>query len=111
MRTANTPVPSRHALANVAPVKRRGERGAVLVNAAIAMIGLISFSALVVDYGILWSARRQAQNAADAGAMAAAVSLGLRGFRQSARWPEPRRSTRRAPTSSGARRRTSPTPT
>ena len=62
-------------LMTVAPTRRRAERGAVLVNAVIAMLGLISFSALVVDYGVLWAARRQAQNSADAGAMAAAVSL------------------------------------
>lgn len=59
---------------------RADERGAVLVHVAIALIGLISFSALVVDYGVLWLARRQAQNAADAGAMAGAVSLGFVDF-------------------------------
>jgi Flp pilus assembly protein TadG len=36
------------------------------------MMGLSMF---VTDYGVLWLARGQAQNAADAGAMAAAVSL------------------------------------
>ncbi len=56
---------------------RTNERGAVFIHVAIAMIGLISFSALVVDYGVLWLARRQAQNAADAAAMAGAVSLGF----------------------------------
>jgi Flp pilus assembly protein TadG len=52
-------------------------RGAILVQTLIAFIGLTAFSAFVVDYGVLWSARRQAQNAADAAAMAAAVSLGF----------------------------------
>ena len=61
--------------AAAAAPSKSGERGAVLVHAVIAILGLISFSALVVDYGVLWAARRQAQNAADAGAMAAAVSL------------------------------------
>lgn len=75
MRSSHTDAPSSHTLASVTPDIRRHERGAVLVNMAIALIGLISFSALVVDYGVLWSARRQAQNAADAGAMSAAVSL------------------------------------
>jgi Flp pilus assembly protein TadG len=51
------------------------ERGAVLVFTCVALLGLLGFSALVVDYGTLWTARRQAQNAADAGAMAAAVSM------------------------------------
>jgi Flp pilus assembly protein TadG len=54
----------------------RSERGAVLIHVAIAMIGLMGFSAFVIDYGILWSARRQAQNAADTAALAAATSLG-----------------------------------
>ncbi|MBL8137478.1 MAG: Tad domain-containing protein [Acidobacteria bacterium] len=47
------------------------------MQTAIAFIGLTAFSAFVVDYGVLWSARRQAQNSADAAAMAAAVSLGF----------------------------------
>jgi Flp pilus assembly protein TadG len=51
------------------------ERGAVLVHVALALIALMSFSTFVIDYGVLWSARRQAQNAADAGALAAAVAL------------------------------------
>lgn len=53
----------------------RNERGAVLVHVAIALIGLMAFSALVIDYGVMWTARRQAQNAADAAAMAGAVSM------------------------------------
>jgi Flp pilus assembly protein TadG len=75
MRSPHTAAPSQQMLAPETPRVWRGERGAVLVNVAIAMVGLISFSALVIDYGVLWAARRQAQNAADAGAMAAAVSL------------------------------------
>ena len=35
----------------------------------------MAFSALSVDYGVMWSSRRQAQNAADAAAHAGAVSL------------------------------------
>jgi hypothetical protein len=57
--------------------RTRGERGAVLVHVAISMIALIAFNGLVIDYGILWLARRQAQNSADAAAMAGAVSLGF----------------------------------
>jgi hypothetical protein len=53
------------------------ERGAVLVQVAIALLGLIALSALVIDYGVLWVSRRQAQNAADAGAMAGAISMGF----------------------------------
>src|SRR6185295_13873646 len=39
------------------------------------LLGLTAFSALVVDYGIMWAARSQAQNAADAGAHAAALHM------------------------------------
>lgn len=39
------------------------------------LVGLTAFSAFVVDYGILWLARRRVQNAADAAALAAASSL------------------------------------
>src|SRR4029079_5468066 len=39
------------------------------------LLGLTMFSALVVDYGIMWSSRAQAQNAADAGALSAAIHL------------------------------------
>lgn len=51
------------------------ERGAVLVHAAIAMLALMAFNALVIDYGALWLSRSQAQNAADAAALAGALSL------------------------------------
>lgn len=52
-----------------------GERGAILVQTAAMLVGLTAMSAFVVDYGILWTARRQIQNSADAAAMAAALSL------------------------------------
>lgn len=51
------------------------DRGAVLIHVAVAMLGLLAFSALVVDYGVFWVSRRQAQNAADAGALAGAMGL------------------------------------
>lgn len=56
-------------------VKRVSERGGMLIHISVAMLGLLAFSALVIDYGIMWSSRRQAQNAADAAALAAAVSM------------------------------------
>lgn len=73
MRTDH--IDSRSPRGDARGTQRRGERGAVLVHVAISMIGLIAFNGLVVDYGILWLARRQAQNAADAAAMAGAISL------------------------------------
>ncbi len=54
---------------------RPRERGAVLIQVAVSLLVLTAFSAFVVDYGVFWVSRGQAQNAADAGAMAAAVSL------------------------------------
>lgn len=53
----------------------RTERGAVLIFVAVALVGLMAFASIVVDYGAMWVARGQAQNAADAGALAGAVSL------------------------------------
>jgi hypothetical protein len=51
-----------------------GERGAVLIQVAIAILVLTAFTAFVLDYGVLWVARNQAQNAADAGALAGAIA-------------------------------------
>jgi len=55
--------------------KFRSERGAILIQVAVAMLGLLAFSALSIDYGIMWMSRRQAQNSADAGALAGAIAL------------------------------------
>jgi Flp pilus assembly protein TadG len=57
------------------PERLRSERGAVLIHVAVGMIGLLGFCALSIDYGVMWTARRQAQNAADSAALAGAVSL------------------------------------
>src|SRR5205809_3206459 len=51
------------------------ERGAILIQVAISILALTAFAAFVVDYGVLWVARGQAQNAADAGALAGAIGL------------------------------------
>ncbi len=67
---------SQHSSSPNKPADRNGQRGAVLIHVAVAMIGLTAFSGFVIDYGILWGARRQAQNSADAAAIAAATSLG-----------------------------------
>ena len=56
---------------------RRSERGAVTIHVAIALIALLMFSGMVIDYGVIWVARRQAQNAADAGALAGAGDFQL----------------------------------
>jgi hypothetical protein len=52
-----------------------GERGAILVQVALALTVLLGFCGLVIDYGVWSVARAQAQNAADAGALAGATAL------------------------------------
>jgi hypothetical protein len=61
---------------NRQPLRRRwdSEAGVTLIHVAIILLVLISFTAFVLDYGVMWLARRQAQNAADAGALAGAVA-------------------------------------
>ena len=50
-------------------------RGAVVIHVAFALIMLLSLTAFVVDQGVMLTSRRQAQNAADAGAHGGAVTL------------------------------------
>jgi Flp pilus assembly protein TadG len=57
------------------PSLARGERGAVLIQVAVAAVVLCSVCAFVVDYGVFLVARAQAQNAADAGALSGATAL------------------------------------
>ncbi len=52
-----------------------GERGVTLIIVALALTTLVILSAFVVDFGVLWLARAQAQSAADAGALAGATAL------------------------------------
>ncbi len=54
----------------------KSERGAILIMAAVCLFVLVAFSAIVVDYGILWTSRGQAQTSADAGALAGALAIG-----------------------------------
>jgi hypothetical protein len=53
----------------------RDDRGAALIYTVVILVGLMATATFVVDFGMLVLARRQAQNAADAGAYAAAVAL------------------------------------
>ena len=56
------------------------ERGAILIHVAVASVVLIAFSMFVIDYGIMWVSRGQAQNAADSGALAGAIALAYDDF-------------------------------
>lgn len=51
------------------------ERGAILIQVAVALMVLIAFVSFVADHGLLWVSRRQAQNSADAGALAGAIAM------------------------------------
>jgi Flp pilus assembly protein TadG len=57
---------------------RRGqdERGTVLVIVAITLVAFLGLGALAIDIGSFYQAQRQAQLAADAGALAASQDLG-----------------------------------
>lgn len=54
---------------------RRSESGQVFVILVLVMVVLVGFTALAIDGGMLYSERRRAQNAADAGALAAALAM------------------------------------
>jgi Flp pilus assembly protein TadG len=58
----------------------RSEQGAVFVQVGISLFVLMAFNVFVLDYGVMWASRRQAQNAADAGALAGAVARGYDDF-------------------------------
>lgn len=51
------------------------ERGAILVHVVIAILALLALTSLTADMGMKWVGRGQAQNAADAGALAGAVAV------------------------------------
>ena len=57
----------------------RGERGAIIIHVAFALIALLAFTSFVVDYGIMWVSRRQAQNVADGAALAGAIAYMIDG--------------------------------
>ena len=87
--------------------QRDSERGAILIHVAVGLIALIAFSALVVDYGVLWVSRHQAQNAADAAAHAAADTTrrsAIRPIRRAARNVAPCRCRAEQDLGSGSRR-------
>jgi len=51
------------------------DRGAILIQAAFAMLALIAFASFAFDHGVMSISRNQAQNAADAGALAGATAF------------------------------------
>src|SRR5260221_9318975 len=58
----------------------REEAGFSLVFVGLGCMALVAASMLAIDVGMLMTARSQAQNSADAGALAAATSLAFDNF-------------------------------
>jgi hypothetical protein len=56
------------------------ERGAILIQTIVSLVLMFGVATFVVDYGVLWVGRHQAQNAADAGAMAGAIARAYEDF-------------------------------
>ncbi|MFQ5381196.1 MAG: pilus assembly protein TadG-related protein, partial [Dehalococcoidia bacterium] len=59
----------------------RNEDGQVLVMVALTMLGLLSVVGLVSDGGLVFSRRRDLQNAADAAAAAGAMQIDEAAYR------------------------------
>jgi hypothetical protein len=57
--------------------KLNTERGQAIVLIALALIGLIAFAGLAIDGGMVYSDRRHAQNASDAGSLAGGGAAAL----------------------------------
>lgn len=55
----------------------RDERGAVAPLVAVVLIGLLGITALVIDGGVMFSARRNLQGLADSAARAGAMALDI----------------------------------
>jgi Flp pilus assembly protein TadG len=64
------------------PLARRAasERGSILIQVGIAILVISAFAMFVFDYGVAWVSRSQAQNSADAGAIAGATALAYDDF-------------------------------
>jgi Flp pilus assembly protein TadG len=58
----------------------RDERGMSLVFVTVGLMAMLSATTLAIDIGMFMNARSQAQNSADAGALAGAVALAYNSF-------------------------------
>jgi hypothetical protein len=59
---------------------RRDERGMTMAFVALGFMAFLTATTLAIDVGMFMSARSQAQNAADSGALAGAIALGFNDF-------------------------------
>ena len=62
---------------------RGDESGQIIVLVAILMVGLVAVVGLVTDGGLVFSQRRDLQNAADAAALAGAMQIDENAYRAS----------------------------
>jgi uncharacterized membrane protein len=60
----------------------RGESGAVAPLVAVMLLGLLAVTALVVDEGVIFAARRDLQGLADGAARAGAMALDVETLRE-----------------------------
>ena len=59
---------------------RDDERGISIIFVSLGFMAFLSATTLAIDVGMLMTARTQAQNAADAGALAGATALAFNSF-------------------------------
>jgi hypothetical protein len=59
---------------------RRNERGMTMAFVAMGFMAFLTATTLAIDVGMYMAARSQAQNSADAGALAGAIALGFNDF-------------------------------
>jgi putative Flp pilus-assembly TadE/G-like protein len=58
----------------------RSERGAIFIQVGVLILAVMAINVFVVDYGVMWTARGQAQNAADAAALSGALARAYEDF-------------------------------
>src|SRR5688572_20757236 len=59
---------------------RRDERGMTFVFVGLGFMAFMTASTLAIDVGMFMTAKSQAQNAADAGALAGAIAIAFNDF-------------------------------
>ena len=57
------------------PAQKNRQQGTILVLAGLALFMLVGFTSLALDSSLLFVARNELQNAADAGALAGAAAV------------------------------------
>ena len=90
------------------PVRlRKNERGAILIQVAVALLALLALSSFVFDYGVMWVSKGQAQNVGGCRCAVGCDFARVQQLDRPGRGARPRDCGWRRETGSGARRRTS----